>query len=58
MNRLPLSVYVIAVAIVWAVILCAAWFMGGEARFGTFALVCLEFAIGMRAMYMAVHVYR
>ena len=58
MKRVPLIVYVIGVALVWAVVLGLAWFIGGPARFNTFALVCLGFALGMLAMYIAVHVYQ
>jgi peptidoglycan/LPS O-acetylase OafA/YrhL len=57
-NRFPLIVYVIGVAVVWAVILGVMWFFGDIARFQTFALVCLGFALGMLAMYIAVHVYK
>ncbi len=57
-NRAPLIVYVIAVAVVWAVILGVLWFLGDIARFQTFALVCTGFALGMLAMYIAVHVYK
>ncbi|MGD0004766.1 MAG: hypothetical protein ABSE06_11125 [Anaerolineaceae bacterium] len=57
-NRFPLIVYVIGVAVVWAVILSVMWFLGDIARFQTFALVCLGFALGMLAMYIAVHVYK
>jgi hypothetical protein len=57
-KRMPLIVYVIGVAIVWAVVLGLAWFIGGFARFSTFALVCVGFALGMLAMYIAVHVYK
>ena len=57
-KRVPLIVYVIGVAIVWAVVLGLAWFIGGPARFNTFAFVCLGFALGMLAMYIAVHVYK
>jgi peptidoglycan/LPS O-acetylase OafA/YrhL len=57
-NRFPLIVYVIGVAVVWAVILGVMWFLGDIARFQTFALVCLGFALGMLAMYIAVHVYK
>ena len=57
-KRFPLIVYVIGVAVVWAVILGALWFLGDIARFQTFALVCLGFALGMLAMYIAVHVYQ
>ena len=57
-KRFPLIVYVIAVAVVWAVLLTAMWFLGDIARFQTFALVCLGFALGMLAMYIAVHGYK
>lgn len=57
-NRFPLIVYVIGVAIAWAVVLGLASFIGGPARFNTFALVCLGFALGTLSMYIAVHVYR
>jgi len=36
----------------------AIWFLGEIARFQTFALICLGFALGMFAMYVAVHVYK
>jgi hypothetical protein len=57
-NRFPLIVYVIGVAVVWTVILCVLWLLGDIARFQTFALVCLGFALGMIAMYTAMHVYK
>jgi len=57
-KRAPLIVYGIAVAVVWAVLLGVLWFSGDTARFQTFALVCLGFALGMVAMYIAVHVYK
>ena len=57
-KRFPLIVYVIAVAVVWAVLLAVMWFLGDIARFQTFALVCFGFALGMLAMYIAVHVYK
>ena len=57
-HRFPLVVYVIAVALVWAVVLTLGWFTGGETRLSTFALVFLGYALGMFAMYIAVHVYR
>jgi peptidoglycan/LPS O-acetylase OafA/YrhL len=57
-KRFPLIVYVIAVAVVWAVLLATMWFLGDIARFQTFALICLGFALGMIAMYIAVHVYK
>jgi hypothetical protein len=57
-KRFPLIVYVIGVAVVWAVLLGVMWFLGDIARFQTFALVCLGFALGMFAMYIAMHVYK
>ena len=49
----PLSQYVIAVLIVWAVILAGIWFFDRE-RFATFAHVCAGFLLGMCAMYIAI----
>ncbi len=57
-KRFPLIVYVIVVAVVWAVLLAVMWFLGDIARFQTLALVCIGFALGMLAMYIAVHVYK
>jgi hypothetical protein len=57
-KRAPLIVYVIAVTVVWAVLLGVMWFLGDIARFQTFALACLGFALGMVAMHIAVHVYK
>jgi len=57
MHQQPLYLYVIAVAVVWAVILVAMWFVN-PAKFATFALICGGFALGMLAMYIAVHLYR
>jgi hypothetical protein len=57
-KRFPLFVYVVGVAVAWTVVLGIAWFTGGPTRFNTFALVCFGFALGMLAMYIAVHVYR
>jgi len=57
MNKRPLYVYVIAVGVVWAVILSFVWFFH-IARFYTFASVCSGFALGMLAMYIAVHIYK
>jgi hypothetical protein len=58
MNKRPLSVYVIGVAVMWAVILGVMWFLGDMARFQKFAFVGFGFALGMLAMYIAVHLYR
>ena len=57
-KRVPLIVYVLGVAVVWAVILGVMGFLGDIARFQAFGLVCLGFALGMLAMYIAVHVYK
>ena len=58
MQKRPLYLYIIAVAVVWAVILGIVWSLGDIARFQTFASVCAGFALGMLAMYIAVHVYK
>ena len=49
--------YVIGVAMVAAVILCAAWFLGGGVNFKGAVSLCLMFAKGMLSMYIAQHVY-
>jgi uncharacterized membrane protein YhiD involved in acid resistance len=54
----PLYVYVIGVAIVWAVILGVMRFLGNRTGFHTFSLICAGFALGMLAMYIAMHLYR
>jgi fatty acid desaturase len=53
----PLWHYVIAVAVVWAMILGGMW-IWNRARFHDFALVCGGFFLGMLAMYIAVHLYQ
>jgi len=50
----PLYVYMIGVAVAWAIILGGIWFWD-VARFHTFAILCAGFFIGMLAMYIAVH---
>ena len=57
-NRAPLYVFVIGDALVWAVILCAVGFSGNDELFHTLAHVCGGYAIGMLAMYIAMHVYK
>ena len=57
-KRFPLIIYVIGIAVVWVVILGVMWLLGDIARFQTFALICLGFALGMLAMYFAVHIYK
>ena len=56
-KRHPLSRYVIAVLVVWAMILVGMWFFDRE-RFDTFAHVCGGFLLGMCATYIAMHFYR
>jgi hypothetical protein len=57
-NKKPLYVYVIAVAVVWAILLSVAWSLG-SGRFHTYAApVCAGFFLGMLAMYIAVHLYK
>ena len=57
MNKRPLYVYVIAVAVVWAFILGLAWFAVIPTAFTQLAVLCAGFALGMLAMYIAVHLY-
>ena len=57
-NRPPLIVYLIGVATAWAAILSLAWLIGDLALLNTLAFVCAGFALGMLAMYIAMHVYR
>ena len=57
-QKPPLIRYVIGVAIAWAIVLGIAWLTGGRARFDTYALICFGFALGMLAMYIAMHLYR
>jgi hypothetical protein len=57
-SNTPLYVYIIGVAVVWAVILGIVWYLGDTVRFQTFVLVCFGFALGMLAMYIAVHLYK
>lgn len=58
MNKRPLYVYVIGVVVVWAVILTSSWFGFIWTPFKEVAAVCAGFALGMLAMYIAVHLYR
>ena len=57
-NKHPLYVYVIGVAVVWAIILGIVWHIGNMETFGKFVSVCAGFVLGMIAMYIAVHIYR
>lgn len=58
MSPYRLSTYIIATAVVWAVLLAASAYWGSLAHTHTMLLVCAGFYIGMLAMYIAVHVYR
>lgn len=57
MQKRPLYIYVIGVAVVWAVILGLSWFAVIPTPFSELALACAGFALGMLAMYIAVHLY-
>ncbi len=57
MNKFPLYVYVIGVAVVWAIILGLSWFGIIWTPFDKAVSVCAGFALGMLAMYIAVHLY-
>jgi high-affinity Fe2+/Pb2+ permease len=57
-NKRPLYIYVVAVAVVWAILLYIALSFG-SGRLHTYAApVCAGFFLGMLAMYIAVHVYK
>ena len=51
-------VYVIATAVVWAIILTLSWFGAIWKPFHDVVTVCAGFYIGMLAMYIAVHLYK
>jgi len=55
--RHPLSGYVTAVAVVWAVVLLLSWVVGGRPRQQFMEVLCAGFFLGMLAMYIAVHIY-
>jgi hypothetical protein len=57
-KRVPLVIYLVGVAVVWAVVLGLGWFIGGSPRLALLAMVFFGFAVGMLAMYIAVHVYQ
>jgi hypothetical protein len=57
-HKRPLYVYIIGVAVVWAVILVLSWYRVIWRPFNTVTAVCGGFALGMLAMYIAVHLYR
>ena len=57
MNKRPLYIYVIGVAVVWAIILGLSWFAVIPTPFSELVVVCAGFALGMLAMYIAVHLY-
>lgn len=50
--------YVIGVAVVWVIILGLSWFGIIWTPFDKVVSVCGGFALGMLAMYIAVHLYR
>jgi len=58
MNKRPLWVYIIGVAVVWAIILASSWFEVIWTPFSSVVAVCAGFFLGMLAMYIAVHLYR
>jgi hypothetical protein len=58
MNKRPLYVYVIGVVVVWAIILTLSWSGIIWTPFSSVVAVCAGFALGMLAMYIAVHLYR
>jgi hypothetical protein len=57
-NKRPLYVYLIGVAVVWAIILTLSWSGIIWTPFHDVVTVFGGFWIGMLAMYIAVHLYR
>ena len=57
MQKRSLYIYVIAVAVVWAIILALSWFGIIWKPFHDVVTVCAGFALGMLAMYIAMHLY-
>ena len=57
-TQKPLWTYIVAVAIVWVIILTITWFLGDKIRFQKFIYFFLAFALGMLAMYIAIHIYK
>jgi hypothetical protein len=58
MHTRPLYIYVIGVAVVWAILLTFSWFGDIWKPFHNAISVCGGFWIGMLAMYIAVHLYK
>ncbi len=58
MNKRPLYVYVIGVAIMWAFILACSRYGVIWVPFHDVVSVSAGFALGMLAMYIAIHLYR
>ena len=46
-----------AVIVVWLAILGVLWYIGDVIQLQTFSLVAAGFALGMFAMYIAMHIY-
>jgi len=57
MQKRPLYIYVIGVAVVWSGILALSWFAVIPTPFDNLAVLCAGFALGMLAMYIAMHLY-
>jgi hypothetical protein len=58
MNKLPLYVYAIGVVVVWTIVLTLSWLGIVWTPFHDVVTVCAGFALGMLAMYIAMHLYR
>jgi hypothetical protein len=52
MNKHPLYIYIIAVAVAWAIVLAVVWSLGNVAHFHDAVSVCVGFALGMLYMYI------
>jgi hypothetical protein len=47
MKKYPLYIYVIGVAVAWAIVLAIVWSFGSSAKFHAAIAVCVGFALGM-----------
>ena len=54
----PIWIFVVGVAVVWAIILSVAWFTGGQTEFDKFWTICRAYFIGMLVMYIGTRVYK
>jgi uncharacterized membrane protein YdfJ with MMPL/SSD domain len=56
MKKYPLYIYVIGVAVAWAIVLTLSWFGFIWKPFRDVVAVCVGFALGMLYMYLRIRV--